>query len=606
MKGYKTIEDYTFDECLSYMERFPDGNNIQEVTDRYNELLQKLRQDDDAMFADCRTITDFEQYINHYAQPSSSSRYEPQHLDEARGKVEYLYFETCKTSIKGCSRYLQKYPSGQFADRALANIRQYKKSRGKKIITYMSLAFLFAAIVTLFNYNPVTYLNVPSQIQVSKLGDSLKLNIDTDGYGDMIDITTDDDWIKIIDDFSPEACRIKVIPNKSEGRTGQLTVHVTASLFGRPVGSAVKDSIIIEQESGLPTFLNISQKEIKFKNTGSSQKVVIKTDGVALSVKRDSRDGWLNYTVDTTYHADYITAEINISAGINDGKMKQGEIYVNCGKYNQIIFVEQESGLANYFDVESENLTIPEKGTSSGMCYPIDVRTDGVSWSVMSAPYWLTATADLIDSRLEVQAGPNAGQIKQGEIKLGSNNGHIRTIKVIQQGDPSNFRASKYSLQFDVSSDDEYVYIYNDSDKSLSVSEFESWLKASVIDKNRIKISCYRNYDNPPRSANVYVKCGDSQLVITAKQAGWKKCSRCDGTGEIDCPNAGQWANGLEMWMYGWVNGRHVLRHVYSTYTGWMGAPVPQYDDSICSKCDGDGTIECTACDGKGKIKESY
>lgn len=266
MKGYKTIEDYTFDECLSYMEKFPNGNNIQEVTDRYNELLQKLQKDDDAMFTNCRTITDLEQYINYYAQPSSSSGYEPQHLDEARAKVEYLYFETCKASIKGCSRYLQKYPSGQFADRAQVNIRQYKKSRRKKIITYMSLAFLVAAIVTLFNYNPVTYLTIiSSEKTIGKNGGQVLCFIATDAQKIRVhprvhpfyyDYSIESDTLPILpNDIEPDdlkVIRIMIPRNTDSTKVHNLEICAYSSLFGNMLHSSeLVEEFKIIQESGI-------------------------------------------------------------------------------------------------------------------------------------------------------------------------------------------------------------------------------------------------------------------------------------------------------------------------------------------------------------------
>lgn len=275
MKGYKTIEDYTFDECLSYMEKFPNGNNIQEVTDRYNELLQKLQKDDDAMFTDCRTITDFEQYINYYAQPSSSSRYEPQHLDEARAKVEYLYFETCKTSIKGCSRYLQKYPSGQFADRAQVNIRQYKKSRKKKMISYISLTLVLAVIVIMFNYHPVTYLKISSSEKtIGKNGGQVLCFIATDapiirvgpfGY----DYSIESDTLSILfNDIEPvenaddlKVIRIMIPRNTDSTKVHNLEICAYSSLFGNKLHSSefVEEFKII-QESGIESPQNSTEE----------------------------------------------------------------------------------------------------------------------------------------------------------------------------------------------------------------------------------------------------------------------------------------------------------------------------------------------------------
>ena len=104
------------------------------------------------------------------------------------------------------------------------------------------------------------------------------------------------------------------------------------------------------------------------------------------------------------------------------------------------------------------------------------------------------------------------------------------------------------------------------------------------------------------------MSCGDEQVSITVKQDGWSRCSSCGGDGEKDCPNlhTNPWTTEFGSYAYVWVNGQHVLRRMYTSWTGWMGAPVPKVEDRICSDCGGDGHVECSKCDGTGKIKKSY
>ena len=220
------------------------------------------------------------------------------------------------------------------------------------------------------------------------------------------------------------------------------------------------------------------------------------------------------------------------------------------------------------------------------------VYTDGTSWSVYSAPHWLTAYADLEDNRLKIQVPANTGKIKSGTITIKSNNGDLRDISVSQDGDPTNFGTAKSSIKFGTSSDYEYVTIYNDSRKQLSISEYEDWISTSVIDKNRIKISCIRNYDDPPRSGTVYVHCGNEQISTTVKQDGWTTCWNCGGHGRFQCQYPGLWGAG----------GYHYVQEFVMNYYTGMG----NYVYNPCPNCGGSGTIKCSKCDETGKIKKSY
>lgn len=127
--------------------------------------------------------------------------------------------------------------------------------------------------------------------------------------------------------------------------------------------------------------------------------------------------------------------------------------------------------------------------------------------------------------------------------------------------------------------------------------------------KNKIKISCDRNYKDPPREGNVYVECGNKRIAITIVQDGWENCSRCGGFKELDCPNLYvlPWTTEFGVYTYMWDNnGRHILRRGYTEWNPYGGPPIPKTTDSECLKCKGDGKIECPKCNGKGKTKKNY
>ena len=548
-------------------------------------------------FKSCSTIEQYEKYLVLWTDGLHRGK-AAQRVAQLKAQVEELaFYKTNQNSISGLEGYIKKYPNGRFIQEAKGSLANKKKAKKIRNIILLIITIVIAIVVCFINYFPVSYLDVSGDISLGKRGGNKTINFSTDANDVNIDLQETSNWIDVNRDGG--TLSISVVPNTDDERSAYITINAYSSFFGKQF-NCISKTIKVSQNSGLPTYLETNTSEICFDKYGNctSNQITATTDGCDLQVSTSA--SWFSVSKDITEDGDNMVASIALTTGTNNEGSKTGEVVISCNDYVKRVKVSQASGLATYFRVEKTSLNMSEEGTGEGKCYPIDVYTDGTSWSVYSSPSWLTAYADLEDKRLEIKVPANTGKIKSGTITIKSNNGDLRDISVSQDGDPTNFGAAKSSIKFGTSSDYEYVTIYNDSRKQPSISEYESWISTSVIDKNRIKISCNRNYDDPPRSGTVYVSCGDEQVSITVKQDGWSKCRRCGGDGEISCPKNGQM--NLPYWSFQYENGTHY-------YVEWpmaigMAAHMKRYER--CNTCGGSGYIECPDCDGEGKSYKSY
>ena len=596
---YKKIDKLSISECCAELniegQQLPaileNISGPQEIVDRLKSLVDA----DMSAFKSCYTIEQFEKYLELWIDGLHRSE-ASQRVAQLKAQAEELaFYKTNQNSISGLESYIKKYPNGRFIQEAKGSLANKKKARKIRNIILLIIAIVIAIVVCLINYFPVSYLDVSGDVSLGKRGGNKTITISTDANDINIDVQESSNWIDVNRDGG--TLSINVVPNTDDERSAYITVNTYSSFFGKKF-NCISKTIKVSQSSGLPTYLETNTSEISFDKYGncSSNQVTATTDGCDLQVTTSA--SWFSVSKNITEDGDNMVASIVLTTGTNNEGSKTGEVVISCNDYVEKVKVSQASGLATYFRVEKTSLTMAEEGCGEGMYYPINIYTDGTSWSVKSAPDWLTANAT--SSRLEVSVGANTGKIKSGTITVMSNNGDLRDISVSQDGDPTNFGTAKSSIKFGTSSDSEYVTIYNDSHKQPSISEYESWISTSVIDKNRIKISCNRNYDDPPRSGTVYVSCGDEQVAITVKQDGWSKCRRCGGEGEISCPKNGQM--NLPFWSFQYENGTHY-------YVEWpmaigMAAHMKRYER--CNTCGGSGHIECPDCDGKGKSYKSY
>lgn len=589
---YKKIDELSISECCAELniesQQLPtileNISGPQEIVDRLKSLVDA----DMSAFKSCSTIEQFEKYLELWIDGLHRSE-ASQRVAQLKAQAEELaFYKTNQNSISGLESYIKKYPSGRFIQEAKGSLANKKKARKIRNIILLIIAIVIAIVVCLINYFPVSYLDVSGDVSLGKRGGNKTITISTDANDINIDVQESSNWIDVNRDGG--TLSINVVPNTDDERSAYITVNTYSSFFGKKF-NCISKTIKVSQSSGLPTYLKTNTSEISFDKYGncSSNQITATTDGCDLQVSTSA--SWFSVSKNITEDGDNMVASIVLTTGTNNEGSKTGEVVIRCNDYVERVKVSQASGLATYFRVEKTSLTMAEEGTAEDMCYPIDVYTDGTSWSVYSAPGWLTAYADLEDKRLEIKVPANTGKIKSGTITIKSNNGDLRDISVTQKGDPTNFRTAKSTVKFGTSSDYEYVTIYNDSHKNLEINEYESWLSATAIGNDEIKISCTSN-SNERRSGTVYVHCGDEQISITVKQDGWTTCWNCGGHGRFQCQYPGLWGAG----------GYHYVQDfVINNYTG-MGS----YVYNPCPNCGGSGTIKCSQCDGTGRKKSTY
>ena len=129
-------------------------------------------------------------------------------------------------------------------------------------------------------------------------------------------------------------------------------------------------------------------------------------------MKITSDVNWITFTKDVSERGNNFLAKLVISTKTNETGERTGTITVKSDKYEQKIYVRQNSGLATYFDLSTNSLVMSEEGTEEGYYYSVNVETDGTTWSVSSAPDWLTAEAKIPQGKLHVTLPENTGKIK--------------------------------------------------------------------------------------------------------------------------------------------------------------------------------------------------
>ena len=560
------------------------NNESKEIIDR----LKKLLDEDKEAFESCSTIEQFEKYLELWIDGLHRSEASQRVAQLKAQAEEFAFYKTNQNSISGLESYIKKYPNGRFIQEAKGSLANKKKARKIRNIILLIIAIIIAIVVCLINYFPVSYLDVSGDVSLGKRGGNKTITISTDANDINIDVQESSNWIDINRDGG--TLSINVVPNTDDERSAYITVNTYSSFFGKKF-NCISKTIKVSQSSSLPTYLKTNTSEISFDKYGncSSNQITATTDGCDLQVSTSA--SWFSVSKNITEDGDNMVASIVLTTGTNNEGSKTGEVVIRCNDYVKRIKVSQESGLATRFELGTYNLIMAEEGSGEGFIYPVSVYTDGTSWSVYSAPDWLTAYADLEDKRLEIKVPANTGKIKSGTITIKSNNGDLRDISVTQKGDPTNFRSAKSTVKFGTLDDYEYVTIYNDSHKNLEINEYESWLSATAIGNDEIKISCTSN-SNERRSGTVYVHCGDEQISITVKQDGWTTCWNCGGHGRFKCQYPGLWGAGGYHYVHDFVINNYACKGHY--------VPNP------CPNCGGHGTIKCSQCDGTGRKKSTY
>lgn len=637
--GFKPIEEFTFDDCFVRIgqNRVDGVDSDSELLERYSELLSILQQKDDASFKRATNKAALEQYISSHPLDKTAKRYQLRHIQDAKKKIAAIDEMSKRKKRKTITITLSaigviailvcwfNYSPVKYINvDETVSISKYgdriRVSAQTNVPSYLIRMDLESgsdwlkvsgdngsySLVAKPNPSSSRYATIKISVPNRLFGGNISWNSKTiritqtsgepsyitpersymsyDKFGkptgkSNLIITTDGvlesvasapDWCDVsfapIEDGKYE-CVVTMNKNGGERRLGQISIK----------GGNITQDISIQQESGLASYISFNTSSISVSPREETKYADVKTDGSSWTIV--SKPSWVVAT-------DNGNNTIKLEIEENDNDRRNGTVTIRSNNgHTSSLAINQGTSRASYIRAGQTSISAGK----SGLDKYISVSTDGKDWSVYSKPSWLSVTPNYDGMKIYVEIPSNSGKMKEGEIVLASNNGHRATIKVSQDGDPTNFRAAKSSIKFDSGSDYEYVNISNNSNQSLRVDESQSWITASATSKGRIKISVSSN-SNSARSGYVTVRCGNESCRIDVRQSGWTNCYYCGGRGQVQCGYPALWMNGMHC----------VQQFVMNYYTGGG-----YYTYNPCPNCGGSGGVKCTHCNGNGRIKSN-
>lgn len=91
MVGFKVIDDFTFDDCVDFINQYDEKHPWwKEIFHRHSGLLKKYRQKDNTCFKACKTYADYENYIARFSNLKGASMYRPIYLEQAKEQMSKL------------------------------------------------------------------------------------------------------------------------------------------------------------------------------------------------------------------------------------------------------------------------------------------------------------------------------------------------------------------------------------------------------------------------------------------------------------------------------------------------------------------------------------
>lgn len=85
MIGFKTVEDYTYDECIVFLTEHNDMDlSWNEINQHYQHLLSHLLKEDEFAFDMCSTSQDYKNYLIRFRTLNGATKYQPLHEVEAQ------------------------------------------------------------------------------------------------------------------------------------------------------------------------------------------------------------------------------------------------------------------------------------------------------------------------------------------------------------------------------------------------------------------------------------------------------------------------------------------------------------------------------------------
>ena len=189
LKGYKEIAEMAYDDCIEALKTETDEEVL-------NMLQERLAELEESVIRECKKLSDFESYLNHY-------------------------------------------PNGRFCDDAKESIRiieeKNKSQRHRRIIWCMILAVVLV-VICYKNYHPVTYFNYEANALYDKTGGTRTISFSTDALTKNIKVLSNEMSIEALWlDAKMEGRKLRMTADTnfcSGKRTEIITVRAYSSFFG--------------------------------------------------------------------------------------------------------------------------------------------------------------------------------------------------------------------------------------------------------------------------------------------------------------------------------------------------------------------------------------
>lgn len=340
----------------------------------------------------------------------------------------------------------------------------------------MIFSFIVAGVLVfegIFSYESLPTIDVPSEINVSQYGDTIRfdqyikdvVNDDNiymtlngnnrqldaiekgkivyrnDGYENInLDTMSSSDYINLdwLDNLSWNEEYVIPMNASSHELVREICITSVSKLFGFIIQERT-DVMRIRQQPGLATCLSCEEDrfgewcyEVLSTNKGLDGSrtinllvsnngiqgnifsVFLETDGTYICVE-NSDPSWMSVEKRSDLQDDFFNFHVRVSEN-RSAQKRAGYITFSCGDKFIKLVLEQKSGYASYFDVEKDEVFLsPKEVWEEGedifeRHYAIEINTDGVwDYEQLNGHDWLKAEKSVYDDKIEFQVKENNG-----------------------------------------------------------------------------------------------------------------------------------------------------------------------------------------------------
>lgn len=304
------------------------------------------------------------------------------------------------------------------------------------------------------------------------------------------------------------------------------TTNVSRTAIIELNGSNVSASITVLQSAvGITTD---QTSTIEFENTAGSYIINITSEGAWTA---ETSQSWIMVTPESGTAG---TSQLTISTTPNEStNERNGFVYLKIAGNTLVQIPVTQKGI--YLTVDPTTLRF---GSTSSQQI-LSVRSN-ISWSVLSAPSWLSLSENkgTGSTNITVTAQENSLTTdREGDIVIGNEGSSLNaTIKVTQTG--KTFSDLIASLSFSDQAGQQYVDI--ETDGQWTVSTDYSWINLNPISGNgngRLAVSVTENTSDEKRDGVVAVTVGNTTKNISVSQSG--KYFTVNSGGQATIPSTG-------------------------------------------------------------------